>query len=118
MEPIEEGLLNKHPEEFAADEEEQQEPGEDEIIVGEAGEGGQQIRLQKVMIQDLNQEFLMDEQGNLYDLNGQFVGKVGEEGDEEEEEGDPQNQAYDGGNNQVEELPEIQPVKNKRRQFK
>jgi hypothetical protein len=100
---LEGGLLNKHPEEYAAEEDnEEQDMGEEEIIMAESGEGdGKQIRLQKVMIQDLNQEFLMDDQGNLYDLEGQFVGKIDNEAEEEDME-----EGQDGGQ---EELPSIQP---------
>ncbi len=66
--------------------------------MGETGEGdGPPIVLQKVMIQDLNQEFLMDEQGNLYDMEGHYVGKVDEGAEEGEEEQEPGNEGlYEG----------------------
>jgi len=104
-------------------------PGDEEVIVGETGEGeGPPIVLQKVMIQDLNQEFLMDEQGNLYDMEGHYVGKVdegAEEGEEDpnnegmyygEEEGNDGNGAASqepaqahGGKNALPEIPPFNP---------
>ena len=45
--------------------------------------------LKKIQIQGENEEFLMDAQGNIYDLQGNFIGQTnGEEEEEEEEEGE------------------------------
>ena len=118
-------FVRKSGEEFnAAGYPEEGAPSDQEVIVGETGEGeGPPVVLQKVMIQDLNQEFLMDEQGNLYDMEGHYVGKV-DEGAEEGEE-DPGNEGMyeeaepnDGeeGGAKDRYLPEIPPFnpKNKK----
>ena len=96
------------------------------MIVGDTGEGeGPPIMLQKVMIQDLNQEFLMDEAGNLYDMEGHYVGKVDEGADEEEEgeEGEEGEAIYgegiEGGpDNEMapDPLPVIPPINQRKRQ--
>ena len=97
---------------------EDQPQNEEEVIVGDTGEGdGPPIMLQKVMIQDLNQEFLMDEAGNLYDMEGHYVGKV-DEGAEEGEEGEEGEGMEGGPDNEMmpDPLPEIPPVNQHKRQ--
>lgn len=55
------------------------EENEEDVIVGEAGEGEAPIVLRKVMLEDINQEVLMDDQGNLYDMEGHYMGRLDEE---------------------------------------
>ena len=73
--------------------------------------------LQKVMIQDLNQEFLMDEAGNLYDMEGHYVGKV-DEGAEEGEEGEEGEEMEGGPDNEMmpDPLPALPAVNQHKRQ--
>ena len=49
-----------------------------------------QPKLTRVYIEDLKKEFLMDSKGNVYDLDGYFVGKA-DNGSEDEEEEEEQN---------------------------
>jgi len=102
--------------------EEGQMPNEEDQMFEVTGEaGGVPIKLQRVMIQDLNQEFLMDEQGNLYDMEGRFVGKVdegAEEGEEGEEGGEEayneEGEAPDGSMGEA--LPAIPPLNQRMKQ--
>jgi len=57
-------------------------------------------KLTRVFIEDLQKEFLMDSKGNVYDMEGFFVGKAdnGPE-DEEEEEGEDQEIDSESGKN-------------------
>lgn len=34
------------------------------------------VRLKKIQIEDDPNEYLMDDQGNIYDMNGEFVGTM------------------------------------------
>lgn len=59
------------------------EAADEDMIYGEAVDGdGKPIKLQRVMLEDENKEVLMDEEGNIYDLNGDFIGQL----DAEEQE--------------------------------
>jgi len=61
-----------------------EEEEDEEVIMGEVGDGGgPPIRLHRVMIEDLNKEVLMDDQGNLYDMEGRYLGRLNE-GDSED----------------------------------
>ena len=63
---------------------------EEEVIGGEVGEGGgPPIVLHRVMIEDLNQEVLMDDQGNIYDMEGHYLGKLDENTEEEQTNNQP-----------------------------
>ena len=87
----------------------QEQNEEDEVIIGEGiDENGQPIKLQKVMLEDLNQEVLMDEEGNLYDMEGNYLGKL-DEGAEMEEV--PQQKGNTKG---LPEIPPYNPKGNKR----
>ena len=41
-----------------------------------------EVQLQKVFVEELGKELLIDEQGNLFDLEGNYIGKAND--DEEE----------------------------------
>ena len=44
--------------------------------------------LRKIQIEgDDEQEYLMDNEGNIYDLQGNFIGTTGGDGEDEEQEG-------------------------------
>ena len=42
-----------------------------------------EMELQRVFVEELGREVLMDKEGNLFDMDGNFIGKAGEEEDEE-----------------------------------
>lgn len=68
---------------------------EGDMIYGEAVDGdGKPIKLQRVMLEDENKEVLMDEEGNIYDLNGNYIGQLDAGGEEENEEMYQQNQEH------------------------
>lgn len=50
-----------------------------DVIIAETVDG-ETIRLRKVVLEDVNREVLLDEEGNLYDLEGRFLGEL--EGDQ------------------------------------
>ena len=78
---------------------------EDDMIREAVDADGKTIKLQKVMIEGMNKELLMDEHGNLYDMEGNHLGSL-DEGIEEAEFGDkPADNKMD--------LPEIPPYKPK-----
>jgi len=61
---------------------------DEDMIYGEAVDGdGKPIKLQRVMLEDENKEVLMDEEGNIYDLNGNYIGQLDTGEVEEENEG-------------------------------
>ena len=74
----------------AVEEEEELEEEEEEGSIDINNEEELERRgLKKIQIQGENEEFLMDAQGNIYDLQGNFIGQTnGEEEEEEEEEGE------------------------------
>eukprot|EP00826_Nyctotherus_ovalis_P064181 TRINITY_DN9409_c0_g4_i4.p1 TRINITY_DN9409_c0_g4~~TRINITY_DN9409_c0_g4_i4.p1 ORF type:complete len:195 (+),score=58.82 TRINITY_DN9409_c0_g4_i4:112-696(+) len=47
---------------------------EEDIIIGDNGK--QPIRLKRVMIEETSQEVLVDEQRNVYDMQGNYMGKL------------------------------------------
>eukprot|EP00826_Nyctotherus_ovalis_P006816 TRINITY_DN11659_c0_g2_i3.p1 TRINITY_DN11659_c0_g2~~TRINITY_DN11659_c0_g2_i3.p1 ORF type:complete len:246 (+),score=85.54 TRINITY_DN11659_c0_g2_i3:140-877(+) len=68
---------------------------EGDMIYGEAVDGdGKPIKLQRVMLEDENKEVLMDEEGNIYDLNGNYIGQLDAGGEEENEEMYQQNHGH------------------------
>eukprot|EP00826_Nyctotherus_ovalis_P020603 TRINITY_DN1648_c0_g2_i16.p1 TRINITY_DN1648_c0_g2~~TRINITY_DN1648_c0_g2_i16.p1 ORF type:complete len:249 (+),score=85.82 TRINITY_DN1648_c0_g2_i16:113-859(+) len=92
------GAQNQHSEEMFA------EPEDQEDMIHEAVDAdGQTIKLQKVRIEGMNREVLMDEHGNLYDMEGNHIGTLDE--DAEEYEDKPRASPMD--------LPEIPPYKPK-----
>ena len=47
---------------------------DEDMIYGEAVDGdGKLIKLQRVMLEDGNKKAFMDEEGNIYDLNGKYI---------------------------------------------
>jgi len=40
------------------------------------------MQFQKVFVEELGKELLMDEQGNLFDLEGNFIGRAADDGQE------------------------------------
>jgi hypothetical protein len=72
-------------------------------------------QLEKVMIPDTQQEFYMDEEGNAFDLNLNYIGKV-EEGDPDEmdspEDGELPEGEMDSPNDQP-APPDKRPGRNK-----
>ena len=60
-----------------------------------AEDGTENVQLQRVFVEELGKELLMDDEGNLFDLEGNFMGKAA--GDDEEENGND--------NPELEELP-------------
>ena len=84
---------------------------DEEVIIGEGVDGnGQPIKLQRVMLEDLDQEVLMDEQGNLYDMEGNYLGKLDEGGEEEPEQKHHEKQKP----NPLPEIPPYNPKGKKR----
>lgn len=69
---------------------------------------GQPIKLQRVMIEGMNKELLMDEQGNLYDMEGNHLGSL-DEGIEEAEFEDKLSNPM-----AIPEIPPYKPKNNKR----
>ena len=45
--------------------------------------------MQRVFVEELGKELLMDDNGNLFDMEGNFVGNAGNEDEEEEQEQEP-----------------------------
>ena len=41
------------------------------------------MQFQKVFVEELGKELLMDEQGNLFDLEGNFIGRAANDDEEE-----------------------------------
>ena len=48
--------------------------------------------LRRIQIEGDEQEYLLDGEGNIYNLQGEFVGTTGEDAEEMEEEGEPDEQ--------------------------
>ena len=44
--------------------------------------------LRRVQIEGDEQEYLLDNEGNIYNLQGEFVGTTGDDGEEENDNGD------------------------------
>ena len=75
---------------------------DEDVIVGEAVDGdGNPIKLQRVMLEELNQEVLMDEEKNLYDMEGNYLGKLDDDAEED--------QNNDKKSHENMDLPEIPP---------
>ena len=51
-----------------------------------SGDDPDDPQLQKVFVEELGKELLMDKEGNLFDLEGNFIGKANNDDDEEEGE--------------------------------
>ena len=51
------------------------------------GDVGDCVEFQRVYVEELGQEVLMDPQGNLFDMEGNFIGQADGDEDEEEENG-------------------------------
>ena len=49
--------------------------------------------LRRIQIEGDEQEYLLDNEGNIYNLQGEFVGTTGDDAEEEEEDGEADNQA-------------------------
>jgi hypothetical protein len=43
------------------------------------------MQFQKVFVEELGKELLMDEQGNLFDLDGNFIGRASNDDNDAEE---------------------------------
>lgn len=80
-----------------------EEEDQDEMVHEAVDADGQTIKLQKVRIEGMDREVLMDEHGNLYDMDGNHIGTLDEDADEAEEK--PRTGHMD--------LPEIPPYKPK-----
>jgi hypothetical protein len=50
-----------------------------------SGDDPDDPQLQKVFVEELGKELLMDREGNLFDLEGNFIGKANNDDDEEGE---------------------------------
>jgi len=48
------------------------------LVVGETAEGAT-IRLRKVFVEGLDGEALVDEEGNVYDMEGHYIGEIEED---------------------------------------
>lgn len=68
-----------------------QEEDDEDVIDVDNPEDLARKGLKKIQIEGEDEaEYLMDEEGNIYDMQGNFIGTTGEEGNEDGEEGDSQ----------------------------
>ena len=50
--------------------------------------------LRRIQIEGDEQEYLLDNEGNIYNLQGEFVGTTGDDAEGEEEDGEADNQDW------------------------
>ena len=71
------------------------EEGEDEDVIDvDNPEDLAKKGLRRIQIEGDEQEYLLDNEGNIYNLQGEFVGTTGDDAEEEEEDGEADNQAW------------------------
>ena len=66
----------------------EEEDDDDDVIDVDNPEDLARKGLRRIQIEGDDQEYLLDNEGNIYNLQGEFFGTTGDEG--EEEEGDEQ----------------------------
>ena len=67
--------------------------GDSKLDEGEEGEEPEFFyvgdkRFRKIQIEGEDDDFLMDDEGNIYDMNGNYIGTANQQDEEEEEEGE------------------------------
>ena len=80
-----EGLLDFSQQEHPEGESQYEDDGEGSVLDLNDPEELAKRGLQRVQIDGDDEEYLMDEQGNIYDLEGKLIGTANDEGLEDEE---------------------------------